>query len=180
MGPVVTVMPQLIEALHALWADALAAFEHEGEQVPVGVYDGPSTSGETFRAELLVGVDDPDDPDGLDAGSSQVQWGALGALARDDRGAIVCAAVGWSGDASGPTAMRDTRRLAMAVVEAASASLLAATSGPGSSPWLGVPGAVYGHIGDLRLRQGLTSNQEGAVAGVVVHVIFTVNYRARV
>lgn len=162
--PGYTVLPDVVDALVDVWTSSTGLGARA--PAPVVVSDGFTNDDRDQRETLFVGVDDPELEDAADAGEGETPWAALGAGARDDFGSVRCVAEAWSGGDD----LRTARREARDIVAAAEAALKTAPQ----NPWLGVPGVLFGGVGDVSLRQNRNDR------GVIVQLVFTVNYRARI
>ena len=131
---------------------------------PVAVYDGPVVTDAPSQLNLWVGMDDPDSEEAPIGAESESEWGALGALARNEQITVHCVAEAWSG----PTDVAAIRTSAFGIVAAVETLLRADVSLGGTLPsgWCEVTG--------LQLRQ---NNVE---TGAVARVSFQINCRARI
>lgn len=155
-----SVLAQVLHAVVGLLRDL------ENDDPGLVVLDGPDPDADWGSLYLLVGVDDPANGEDLAAGSATLTYAGLGRGAQDDRGSIPCVAVASSGDND----LAPLRRAAADVVDRVEVRLAAAPQ----SPWLGVPGALYGAVAATSLRQAFTGD------GAEVQIPFTITYRARV
>jgi hypothetical protein len=153
-GPIVSVIPGLIDALIARAADALP------DRV---VADGFHTGADA--ADFLeVGVEDPDLTGFTTSADSAQSWAHATGRGRDEEGDLACAAVSWSTDGD----PRAARQAAFETVAAVSAIIHA-------DPTIGgVPGLLWTVFG-ARLEYHHGQTDDGAVA----QVLFQIHYRAR-
>lgn len=151
-------LPALIDALVSRATTALAAS-------PVLVTDGYGVTDDPSDF-LMVGIEEPTIPAASFAGSSDQSWGPQGNRARDENGAVWCAAYSENGDGVQKTA-RDAAYSYMAAVE----TLLRADPNLGIAPG----GNFVAQMGDT---QRLTQNQDSNGASALL--IFNVSFFARI
>lgn len=156
-----TVLPQVIDGLVDLFAATL----------PYGqVIDGESVSADagTEPVVVVVGMTDPEQVGDVAATGTQ-GWATLGALARDDRGAVSCSLSAVTGDPD----LKAARALAFGALQQLETALKSSLA----TPWLGVPGLLYGSLDDVTLSQALNPSE---AYGAIAVLTFTVTYRARI
>ena len=132
------------------------------------VIDGFGVTDDANPNILMVGVDDPGAQTSAQSSETSQEAATLGTnRSRDQRGAITCAALSWTGDTStsNQKAARDAVYATLAAVE----NILR------TDPSLGVTGfpLLVCQLGDERLSQNQYED------GCDALLIFTVNFRAR-
>ncbi len=144
--------------------DALVANARAALPTTTGVYDGAGITAEPGNDYLMVGVDDVDGNGVSFSADSSQQWANANYTARDEEGAVVCAAVSWNGDGD-QKAARDAVYATVATIE----TMLRA------NPSQGVGAVLWTSFGG-RVQLSQDQNEQGASAIVV----FRVNFRARI
>ncbi len=132
----------------------------------VTVYDGPGVSDDPGDY-LMIGVDDPDQPNPVLAATSTQTPATLGtARSRDEEGDITCAALSWNGDADQSAARAGCKAITDAVE-----NLIRTVTFPA----LGVTG-----VKTLGFGTSFTLSQDQNASGAMALVVFSIHYKARI
>ena len=148
-----------------IFADLIDAMVADFAELPaladVAVTDGPPRVNDP-GAYLFVGIDNPDDDNGVGASGTQT-WPLATNSAREDTGEIWMAAYADNGDGD----MKAARDACTSVVEAIQDRVRANLT-------LGVPRLLWLQFGDYSYRPMQTANGAAAV------ILFRVTYSARI
>ena len=129
------------------------------------VVDGPVLTGDAPETAVFVGYSG-DPADGMAATANWTQtWAALGAGRRDERFAVLCAVVSWSGD----TDVAGRRQTALAAFDAVAVALRTVLN-----IGLGLPQPTIAEMAVADLYQ------EQTASGLQARIPFSVNVRTRV
>ena len=148
-----------------IFADLIDAMVADFAELPaladVAVTDGPPRVNDP-GAYLFVGIDNPDDDNGVGASGTQ-SWPLATNSAREDTGEIWMAAYADNGDGD----MKAARDACTSVVEAIQDRVRANLT-------LGVPRLLWLQFGDYSYRPMQTDNGAAAV------LLFRINFSARI
>lgn len=142
--------------------DALVALFTANVPTGVVVFDGPDVASSAALEQVTVGSDDSI-PGDMRTGREDQEWASIGGVSKNARGSVLCTLHAQSGSADVKT-VRDRAKAILTACENALRGDIDLTAGS----------ILYTGLESLDLRQTTTTD------GVVVRIVFSVSYRARI
>lgn len=143
--------------------DALVALFNANKPTGVVVFDGPDIQSSAALEAIIVGYSGDDVPGDYRSAREEQEWATIGAVSKNARGSVSCCIHVQQGGSDVKT-LRDRSKVVLDTCENALRNDVDLTGGS----------ILFTGLESVDLRQQTTD------AGVIVRIVFTVSYRARI